>query len=175
MLQFLSNKSILLVSLLLLLIMFAASSYVNPLIDGKDGYGLVELQLAFDKQAGIDIINNWGAEGLAAYKRYFLVDYVYALSYAFFFASLLAFLLRKKGLETSAYRSVLPFAPLASGCDWLENTMEFLFIQSPPKFPDSLFFIHSIVALLKWASVSIVVISILLILIFHAKKSQSDV
>jgi hypothetical protein len=61
MLQALSKTTVLASSLVLMSIMFViVMFYVNPAIDGGDGSGVLELQLSFEKNAGIEIINEWG-------------------------------------------------------------------------------------------------------------------
>ena len=170
----LGKKPVLLASLASLTFMFVIAMYiVNPAIDGKDGSGLLALQLAFDKELGIEIISHWGAKGIAFYNRWYLVDYLYAVSYSVFLASLLSFLIFRKSKENSSLLTITPLIALVAGaCDWLENTLEFVFIQNPAIFSSTLFFLHSIVAVVKWVSISIVVISIISLLIKPSQRGR---
>jgi len=171
MIQFLSKKSVLISSLIFVLFMFAVMFYVNPLIDGNDGSGLLRLQLSFNKEAGIEIINNWGNSGIENFKKYIFTDYIYAFAYALFLASLVSFLTLKKGREVSfPCRWVVYLAFAAAILDWVENTMELSFINDPVSYSSSLFFLHSIFAIVKWLAVTIVLAHIVILL---AKRNES--
>lgn len=166
MLQVLGKKYVLIGSFVLMAIMFAiVMFFVNPLIDGGDGSGVLQLQLSFDKGRGIEIINSWGAAGTDHFNRWIFTDYIYALAYSLFLASLTAFLVTKQGkgrYPVSRYFVALAFASGVLDC--LENTLEILFIKDPYGFAESLFFLHSVVALLKWAAVALVMAYILALL-----------
>jgi hypothetical protein len=47
--------------------------------------------------------------------------------------------------------------PYISIFDWIENTLEILFINNHIEFSNTLFFIHSIIASLKWLALPIIV------------------
>ena len=52
MLGILSKKSVIIISSIMILIMFILVMFiVNPSIDGKNGMGVIALQIAFDKEA----------------------------------------------------------------------------------------------------------------------------
>ena len=166
MLQVLANKYVLISSFVLMVIMFVIVMYVvNPLIDGGDGFGVLQLQLSFDKDRGIEIINSWGKAGVDHFRQWIFTDYIYALSYSSFLASLTAFLGTKKGKGSYSVSRYVVFIAFSSGVlDSFENTMELLFIKNPFGFSDVLFFLHSVAALLKWTAVTIVVAYILSLL-----------
>jgi len=166
-LDFFGKKNHLILSLLFMMVMFVLTMYiVNPAIDSQNGSGILALQLAFDKELGIEIINGWGAKGIETYNRWYFVDYLYAVSYSVFLASLLSFLIYRKNIENSSVLKTIPLIALAAGaCDWLENTLEFIFIQNPAIFSSHLFFFHSIVAVVKWIAVLIAVVSVIYLLI----------
>ncbi len=139
--------------------------YVNPLIDGGDGSGVLKLQLSFEKNTGIEIINSWDKSGVVHFRTWIFTDYIYAFSYSLFFASLVAFLNEKNFKRASSLSLFFVYLSFASGVlDFLENTMELLFIKNPYGFSDSLFFLHSVVALLKWTVVASVMAYILVLL-----------
>ncbi len=97
MLQALSKKTVLISFLILMSIMFVIVMFhVNPSIDGGDGSGVLRLQLSFDKEAGIEIINGWSVSGIEYFKQWMIADYVYALTYSVFLASLVLFIALKK-------------------------------------------------------------------------------
>jgi hypothetical protein len=165
-LHVLGKKCALISSFVLMAIMFViVMFFVNPLIDGGDGFGVLKLQLSFDKNLGIEIINKWGEAGIDHFNRWIFTDYIYALAYSLFLASLTAFLVTKKGKGTyPASRLVVSLAFASGVLDSLENTMELLFINNPYEYSESLFFLHSLTALLKWAAVAVVIAYILFLL-----------
>ncbi|GLS90196.1 hypothetical protein GCM10007916_12630 [Psychromonas marina] len=171
MLHLLGKKNVLLTSFILMLIMFSiVMFFINPQIDGINGMGVIKLQLSFDKDIGIEIIESWGESGIAHFKRWIFVDYIYAASYSAFFASLLSLLIVQKGKTKSLkYTWVVVLAFAACVFDWVENTMELLFLYNPSAFPDSLFFLHSVIAALKWAAVPIAVVYVIALM---TKKSK---
>lgn len=159
-------------SLIFMVIMFnIVMFFINPQIDGFNGIGVIKLQLSFNKDVGIEIIESWGGAGIADFKRWIFLDYMYAVSYSVFFASLLSLLILQKGKAKSLkYTWVVVLAFIAGGFDWVENTMELFFLNNPPGFSDSLFFLHSVIASLKWASVPIAIIYIVALM---TKKSKN--
>ena len=173
MLHALNKKSVLIGSLISMTMMFAiVIFYANPHIDGGNGSGLIKLQLAYDKNAGIDIINSWGAAGIDHFNQWIFTDYLYAVSFSVFFASLLSILIVKKGKEEYlAYRTVVYLAFVAGLLDWIENTMELFFVNNSSEFSGVLFFLHSIVATVKWATLPIAVVYIVVLL---AKENKPD-
>ncbi len=166
MLEKLNSKTVLIGSLALMSIMFViVMFYVNPSIDGGNGLGVIKLQLSFDKEAGIEIIHSWGKDGVERFRQWIITDYIYAFAYSAFFASLLSFLILKKGKATyRAYTISVYLAFVAGFLDWVENTIELTFINNPSDFSSTLFFAHSIIALLKWAAVPIAVAYIVVLL-----------
>jgi len=172
MIHTLSNRTVLFTSLFLMILMFVIITvYVNPFIDGGNGSSVIKLQLAFKKEAAIDIVNSWGKFGIANFERWIFTDYLFAISYAFFFASLLSFLILKKGKEKLfAYRAVVYLAFIAGFFDFTENTIELFFLSNPADFSVPIFFIHSVIASIKWAAVPIAFIYILVLL---AARNQS--
>jgi Na+/citrate or Na+/malate symporter len=149
--------------------------YANPLIDGGNGSGLIKLQLAYDKEAGIEIINSWGASGIDHFNQWIFTDYIYAFSYAVFFASLLSILIMKKGKEEFlVYRFGVYLAFVAGLLDWIENTMELFFVNNYSGFPSALFFLHSIVATVKWAALPVAV-AYIVVLLANANKPDIQI
>ena len=173
MLQALGKPTVLISSFALMSVMFVIVMFiVNPSIDGKDGSGVLELQLTFKKDVGVDLLKSWGESGVNNFKKWIFTDYIYAFTYSLFFASLISYLDQKKRPEfqfTSIYFVCIAF--LTGALDCLENSMELSFISNPYSFSANLFFVHSIVASLKWLAVAILVIYILALLI---KKNESN-
>jgi len=60
--------------------------------------------------------------------------------------------------ENLIFYKLLLFLPFLAGIfDWIENTLELFFINNPTEFSNILFFIHSLIASLKWLILPIVV------------------
>lgn len=172
MLQALSKTTVLASSLVLMSIMFViVMFFVNPSIDGGSGSGVLELQLSFEKNAGIKIINGWGESGVNHFKRWIFTDYIYAFSYSLFLASLISSLVLKRGKGVHLNNIIFVYVAFLSGAlDFVENSMELSFINNPYVFSDNLFFIHSIVATLKWLAVTVAIAYIVVLL---TKKEES--
>ena len=163
MLNILSKKSIIIISTVITLVMFVVVMFiVNPSIDGKNGIGVLSLQLAFDKEIGVEIINSWSKSGIENFNKFIFTDYIYALGYSIFFASILSVLILKKSIQNSSKVKLIIYLPFIAGLfDWTENTLELLFINNPIEFSNTLFFIHSIIATLKWVALPIILICII--------------
>ncbi len=159
MISLLGKKQTLFIAIIMTFVMFLVVMFVaNPLIDGDDGMGVLALQLAFDKEIGTQIIDNWTKTGRQNFNKLIFTDYIYALSYSIFFASWLCMLIIKKGKENLIFYKLLLFLPFLAGIfDWIENTLELFFINNPTEFSNILFFIHSLIASLKWLILPIVV------------------
>ena len=168
----LSKLSVLIGSAVFLIIMFCIVTFaINPLIDGGDGSGLLKLQLAFDKAIGLEIINSWGASGRENFRRFIFTDYIYAVSYAVFLASLLAFLMHKNADKNS----FLIYLSLSAGAlDWIENSMEVFFVNNPATFSSSLFYMHSLAASLKWVAIIVTIVAIGVLLIKKLSYNQKE-
>lgn len=174
MLHRLSRKAVLIGSLLFVSMMFTIVMFVvNPMIDGENGFGVIALQLSFHKEAGVEIIQNWGTSGISNFKKWIFTDYLYALSYALFLASLLSWLIVKKGKEKNPSYTRVVYLPFCAGLlDGIENTMELFFINNPADFSSLVFFLHSIIASLKWGAVPVAFFYIVLLL---SKNDKDDV
>ncbi len=165
MIQTLSKKTVLAASLVFMAIMFVVVMfYVNPLIDGNDGSGVLRLQLSFDKNAGIQVINAWGESGMVHFNRLFFMDYLYAGAYGIFLASLMSFLIMKKGKQgVLIYRFCVGLPFFAGLLDCMENTMEISFVKDPVNFSSALFFLHSVFAMVKWLAVFVAMVFIIIL------------
>ena len=166
MLEILAKRSIFVGSLIAMSVMFMiVMLVVNPLIDGDTGLGVLQLQLAFSSQLGAHIVSQWGELGISNFQRFIVADYLYALSYSVFFASVLSVLIIRKGKQHQlGYTWVVYLAFVAGLFDWIENSIQLLFISNPEMVSNSLFIAHSVLASLKWAAVPIAVGYILVLL-----------
>ena len=159
------EKNIVLLFLMTTLTLFYFVMFqINPSLDGVDGMGVLQLQLAFDKSVGEKIINAW--KNLTPLKFQFAmwVDSLYALSYGLFFASLASFTLKSKNMFTTRYRYLVYLPFLATILDWIENIIEAIFVSSVGSISSTLFFLHSVVASIKWLCLPMLFILLILIL-----------
>ena len=149
--KFLAHKKTVVISMLLTLILFIVVMFiVNPMIDGKEGFDVIALQLSFSKEVGEKIIASWD---VAAFYRWIVFDYLYAFAYGLFFASLIVWLEKEKNMV----HSIFPYIAVAAALfDWTENTLELWFLHDPAVFPSALFFLHSCLAVLKWLALPVV-------------------
>jgi hypothetical protein len=141
-------------SLFFLSMLVIVMLFINPKIDGANGMGLIDLQLCFDKLKGIEIIENWGLQGRNNFINLIYTDYIYAVSYVLFFIALMSCVKLKK-----AYWLIPILAGLS---DWLEDSMEIVFINNPQGFSDALFVVHSFVASAKFVFIIFAVVVIVL-------------
>jgi len=150
--NFLANRQVMIISMISTLIMaFIVMVIVDPLIDGKDGFSVIALQLSFDKEIGKEIVSSWNIE---AFNRWIIMDYLYALSYMIFFVSFLLWLEKIKNLPST----IVPYIAIGAGVfDWIEDSLELLFLNNIEAFSSTLFFIHSIFATLKWLALPIII------------------
>ncbi len=166
MIRSLGKTRVLISSFVLMTIMFIiVMFFVNQSIDGGDGSGVLRLQLSFKKTVGIQIIASWGTSGEKNFLRWIFTDYIYAFTYSLFFASLISFLIfKKENINNSKYRIPVYSAFFAGACDWFENTIEIFFIKDPYGFSSNLFFIHSIVSVIKWLVILTIITYIIALL-----------
>ncbi len=149
--NFLANKKIVLFFAITTAIMaFIVMALFDPLVDGKNGLDVIALQLSFSKDVGANIVSRWNIE---AFKKWIVLDYLYALNYMFFFASLILWLEKSKGIQHSIY----PYIAISAGVfDWIENSLELWFLRDIESFSSTLFFIHSIFSSLKWLALPVI-------------------
>ena len=162
--RFLASKKIVLISALTTAIMaFIVMALFDPMVDGKNGSEVIALQLLFSKEIGSNIVSSWNIE---TFKKWIVLDYLYALSYMIFFASLILWLEKIKGVKQSIY----PYIAITAGMfDWIEDSLELLFLSDIEGFPSALFFIHSIFASLKWLALPVILYRI--IKLYRAKEA----
>ena len=129
---------------------------INPMIDGKTGFEVIQLQLSFTTENANVIIEGWGETGQQNFLRYIYTDYLYAAAYSFFLAVLYLNKLLKNVIEIKGRHFIFLILPFIAGMfDMLENTIEIFFIKNPDDFPELLFSIHSILASLKWLALPV--------------------
>ena len=171
-----TSKNILILSLICsLACILAFSLYVEPGLNPPSGRShVIGLQLAFQKSEGLKFLEAWGDTG----KKHFLdtlwIDFVFPAGYSLLLASLLARSIYSLHLpEWMRIIVILPFA--AALLDFIENILEFMFVSKPDSFSEYMFFMHSIIASLKW-TLALFTISFLTVssLYYRFKSSQKN-
>lgn len=166
MIKFLSNKRVLIGSMIMTTIMFTVVMFlVNPAIDSHNGFGVLKLQIAFDKEVAIDIVESWGVHGVEQFQKLIFTDYLYALSYSIFLASLISYLTRYKNIKNEIYKFVIYLVFLAGLIDWIENTMELFFLDNMIEYSSNMFFMHSILASIKWLALPIILSTVIILVL----------
>jgi len=139
-----NKKAVIFFGITTLIMAYIVMAVVDPMIDRGNGTSVIALQLAFLKENGLKIVSTWDIE---AFKKWIFTDYIYALSYMIFFSSLALWLAKVKNTTAGIY----PYIAIMAGVfDWIENSLELWFLNSPDTFSAELFFIHSIFSTLKW-------------------------
>lgn len=168
MLKRLGTRKLLLLSFLTTInLMHLLTFFVTPKITGEVGMGLINLQLSFDKNRAMELIASWGEHGRVAFNQLIIIDYIYPISYVCLLISLLALQMPQQQLSKLQI-NLLRLPILAGLLDWLENSMEIIFINFPHSFSEQLFFTHSLVASAKWLIILFTLINI--IKLFITKK-----
>jgi len=72
-------------------------------------------------------------------------------------------------MTTNRYNFLVFFAILAGVFDWIENSIEIAFVSNMQNFSKTLFFLHSVISVIKWSALPIVLIGIFM-LIFKERK-----
>ena len=133
------------------------------------GVGILDLNFGNSAEYIQRTLALLGNNGRQFYLTHFFpVDFMYAISYAAFYACSLSFLLRKAGVKKRAVFCVgklLPFGGMLF--DWLENLCFILVILNYPSKINVLCVISSICTILKFIFVYTSFIGVIILLISH--------
>jgi len=157
----LTSKFVLLFSLCAVVVFTLLLSRIDAKIAGKDGPGVVYLQLAFFRENFEAVISAWGPEGVSFFLKTIWIDFIYPISYAVLLASAPLFLSKFvrdsygdidfKAVDDKIPIAVIIIIPfLAAFFDYIENILHAV-ILSRRVFSDSIIFTASVAATLKWA------------------------
>jgi hypothetical protein len=118
------------------------------------------IQFSFSEVAFRSVLAQWQPAGVARFKRHFIIDFPFLLSYGFF-----GYLLCKQtslavGLSTSR-KSLLTWAlPFAAVLDAVENVLHLTFISVGKGIPASIYFMAGVASTFKWAVIVAFVIGV---------------
>jgi hypothetical protein len=149
------------VTLLSLLFMLIAAVLFAQLERGRPAGspGIVALQLAFSAQTFSNIVLQWGAEGVRAYRTAtVLVDYWFPVAFSLFLASVITLLSFRPGKPPWPSLVALPF--IAALFDWAENTVHLMVLRDLTHISATLVLVASIAAAVKWGLIAVSVVVI---------------
>jgi len=124
--------------------------------------GIVPMELAFTKERLMHILNQWGEAGLTVYLKTMWIDYIYALSYSFFLASLFVLSSRDEKDDTGRLNLLFfSFPFIAAILDWVENSFHLVYFRNLQHVSETVVFAVSFISLIKWLLAIFVIVSIL--------------
>ncbi len=127
---------------------------------------LIPLQLSFNPQAGQAILSAWGDSNRQILLQWFWVDYCFPVSYGLFLFGLLNRLWRVLGEKRPRWFLMLLSLPLAAAaCDFIENSLHIVALLSYPKMLPAALWGASLAAAVKWGTLSLVIMMLLMGLI----------
>ncbi len=122
--------------------------------------GIIAIQFCASPETFMAVLKQWGEAGVTGYREHLWLDYLFPASYAIFFASLIAWLERKRTISTGKIPIIFIF-PLAAGLlDWLENTIHLQLLENPAVVNGVLVLIAFVISFTKWLLLIVTVIFI---------------
>ncbi|MHC1605514.1 MAG: hypothetical protein ACXQTP_06065 [Candidatus Methanofastidiosia archaeon] len=135
------------ITIIIMFIIFPALDTVRP----PESPGPIEFQLVFSKEAFISVIDQWGVEGVQRYVNTLWIDYIFPVAYAIFLSSFIALLTSKLYKKPGSFHIILFILPLIAGVlDWIENTLHLVLLADTSNLSESLIFLASMIASIKW-------------------------
>ncbi len=130
--------------------------------------GVFAMQTCFSKARLLWILSKWGHGALRVYLGLMWVDFIYALAYGFFLASLLGLLLKVEG-KPARWKFVLLSLPLlASFLDWTENLLHILLLPEIQRLPEVVVFLMALLSSAKWCFALTAIAAVLFLLVYKA-------
>jgi len=123
---------------------------------------VVALQLAFSATRFREVLEQWGAPGMQAYRTStLLVDSWFPIAYAALLSGLLARLTARLGGGGSGPGfAVFALPLLAAALDWIENVLHLSLLRDPSRISAALVLLASIAATVKWALLGVSIVAI---------------
>lgn len=147
------SQAVLVVWSVLLAITFLASILiVNPTLDPNRSvfsWPQLQLQFAYTPLNGIKVLQSWGPGSIDRYFSVIWIDLIFALSYG------PAFSIYIRRMGGGVAWSLVPFVEMITNL--VETSLEIYWVghHSPDNLLFTPFFVHSIVATIKWALVPV--------------------
>lgn len=112
--------------------------------------GIPALQLTFDEASFKTILAQWGPEGVALFRRHFLIDFPVLASYGAFGYLLVRYSCLFKRVDTIT-RQISGWAmPGAAVLDAIENLLHLVLISEPATHAPALYLFAGVFATGKW-------------------------
>jgi hypothetical protein len=139
---------------LMLLLFMAMVIYTFPLEPS-----IPYLQFTYSENAFKAVLEQWGSEGIEQFRRHFVIDFPFLVSYGIF-----GFLFSKNSpilsRQTTVIRSFMIWGlPVAAGLDAVENLIHLHLITSANETPSALYLAAGIVAGSKWLLIAAFVVA----------------
>lgn len=157
-------KSVVLIGTLALALFVAMASYTTPLRPS-----IPELQFTYSAQAFQDIVAAWPPDGIARFKKHFLIDFPFLLCYGLLGYSIATRTRLCKWCSPRVRSALAHMLPTAASADAVENLLHFYLVSGTAPFPDTLYVLAGIIALLKWLLIGLFVVAGAAALLTHAR------
>lgn len=130
-------------------------------LDGKTSF--VRMQTAFTVERLGSILQEWGEEGVAAYRRTMYADYIFPLAYGVLLASGIALTSTPKEKAaaprpTALFLFSLPL--IATLCDLVENSLQLIQLRDPLTLDPTLTFLTALAASIKFTLLGVSIAAI---------------
>jgi len=112
--------------------------------------GIPALQLTFDEASFKTILAQWGPEGVALFRRHFLIDFPVLISYGVFGYLLARYGCLFRQLDGTMRQMSCWVMPGAAVLDASENLLHLVLISEPATHSPALYLIAGVVATGKW-------------------------
>lgn len=161
-------KSVVLVGALAVALFVAMASYTAPLRPS-----IPELQFTYSTRAFHDIVAAWPADGIARFKKHFLIDFPFLLCYGV----LGYFIATRTGLfarcSPRLRPALAPMLPAAAAADAVENLLHFYLVSGTAPLLDTPYVLAGAIALLKWLLIGLFVVAVAAALLTHARRRNA--
>lgn len=120
------------------------------ILDPLGGPTVFELQTTFSPARFLEIINQWQANDLMDdYYAHYTFDHVHPIWYSIFLSSLLAFSMKRDGMDVK-YHILLLVPFIAGACDVFENLTHIWLLEDLTRLETSTFYIAAAACWVKW-------------------------
>ncbi len=151
---------------LVLVINFIAFPYAGRKMKvyAPNGADPIDLQFSYTADEVYKMIADYGDQGRALYaSTVFTIDLVYPIVYTALFVMLISLLLRKRKIESTSWIALLWIPFIAFWADILENTGIVTMLNRYPQQLDVVAGMTSVMSSIKWISIALIVLTILLL------------
>ncbi len=131
--------------------------------------GIPELQLTFSQAGFQQITGLWSNADLEKFKRHFLIDFPFLLSYGALGYRMVIAPGVFRSLTTATRGRLALVLPLAALADGVENVFHLFFIAAASPQPEYAYFMAGMAALVKWLLIVAFVVAFITALVRSAR------